>query len=127
MEPFPLLIFIKDFQDSLNVSKSIQLVDGTFIYYSRTFVTNREEMLNRDLLSIPKYLKFKELIINLDNIRTKAMLFETAKRLQLILIRLSFFKVVFPRRVVNLTPPPSDTPSYFKKNLYNINITLYNC
>ena len=40
----------------------------------------------------------------------------------LTLIRLGFLKGVFSGGV-NLTPPSS----YFKKNLFNINITLYNC
>ena len=40
----------------------------------------------------------------------------------LTLIRLGFLRVVFPGGGVSLTPP-----SYLKKNLSNINITLYNC
>ena len=44
-------------------------------------------------------------------------------RLVLTLIRLGFLNVVFPGgQGVNLTHP-----SYFKKNLFNFNITLYNC
>ena len=39
----------------------------------------------------------------------------------LTLIRLGFLRLVFPEGI-NLTPP-----SYFKKNLSNINITLCNC
>ena len=46
------------------------------------------------------------------------------KMCSLTLIRLGFSKVVFPGGGggVNLT-----APSYFKKNLSNFNITLYNC
>ena len=40
-------------------------------------------MLNHDLLSISKYLKCNELVVNLDKNKTEAMLFGTAKRLQL--------------------------------------------
>ena len=45
---------------------------------------------------------------------------------RLTLIRLGILKVVFPwGGRINLTPP--SPPSNFKKNLSNINITLYNC
>ena len=40
-------------------------------------------MLNHDLLSVSKYLKCNELVVNLDKNKTEAMLFGTAKRLQL--------------------------------------------
>lgn len=67
-----------DFENTLNFSKSIQFADGTVIYYSGKSATNIEEMLNRDL-SISKYLKLNEFIINFDRNKTEAMLFETAK------------------------------------------------
>ena len=75
-------MLFNDFEDSLNLSKSIQFADDT-IYYSGKSVTNIKEMLNRDLSSISKYLKCKELIITLDKNKTETMLFGTAKRLQL--------------------------------------------
>ena len=49
---------------------------------------------------------------------------DPADPLMLTLIRMGFLRAVFPGAGVNLTPLP---PSYFKKNLSNINITLYNC
>ena len=70
------LIFCNDFEDNLNVSKSVQFTDETFICYSGKSITNIEEKLNRDLSSISKYLKCNELIINLDKNKTEAMLFE---------------------------------------------------
>ena len=76
-------MLFNDFEDSLNLSKSIQFADDTAIYYSGKSVTNIKEMLNRDLSSISKYLKWKELIITLDKNKTETMLFGTAKRLHL--------------------------------------------
>ena len=80
--PILFLIFFNDFEDSLNFNISLQFADDTVIYYSGKSITNIEEMLNYDLLSISKYLKCIELIINLDKNKTEAMLFGTAKRLQ---------------------------------------------
>ena len=76
-------MLFNDFEDSLNFSKSIQFADDTVIYNSRKSVTNIKEMLIRDLSSISKYLKYDKLIINLDNNKTEALLFGTAKQLQL--------------------------------------------
>ena len=57
-------------------------------------------MLNHGLLSISKYLKCNELIINLDKNKTEAMLFGTAKRLQLNPKRLELY---YDQTKINLT------------------------
>ena len=85
---FLFLLFFNDFKDSLDFSKSLQFADDTVIYYSGKSIMNIEEMLNHDISSISKYLKFNELIINLDKNKTEALLLETAKCLQVNLKRL---------------------------------------
>ena len=57
-------------------------------------------MLNHGLLSISKYLKCNELIINLDKNKTETMLFGTAKHLQLNPKRLELY---YDQTKINLT------------------------
>lgn len=72
--PILFLMFLMIFKDSLNFSKLIQSADDTVIYYYRKSATNIEEMINRNLSSISKYLIYNKLIINLDNNKIEAVI-----------------------------------------------------
>ena len=72
--PILFLMFLMILIDSLNFSKSIQSADDTVIYYYRKSVTNIEEMLNRNLSSLSKCLIYNKLIINLDNNKIEAVI-----------------------------------------------------
>ena len=75
-------VFFYVFEDTLNFSKSVQFAEDTVIYYSGKSATNIKEMLNRDLSSISKCSRWNKFILTLMRIK-QAMLFGTAKRLQL--------------------------------------------
>lgn len=72
--PILFLMFLMIFKDSLNFSKLIQSADDTVIYYYRKSATNIEEMINRNISSISKYLIYNKLIINLDNNKIEAVI-----------------------------------------------------
>ena len=73
-------------------------------------------MLNRDLSSISKYLKCNELIINLDENKTEAMLIGTAKRLQLNPKQLELY---YDQTKINVT----ETYTYPQLNELHLNVS----
>ena len=69
-----------------------------------------------------KLFKFKNTEIQSESESDLQSDTELEPMLEFILARLGFFRVAFSGGEVQFDPP-----SYFKKNLSNINVTLYNC
>ena len=79
--PLLFLVFLNDFPECLQNSRTIMYADDTVIFVADKNKERMEQLLNDDLERIANYFNDNELIINLKKGKTEAMMFGTGKRL----------------------------------------------
>ena len=78
--PLLFLLYINDLPQCLNHCKSIMYTDNILLYHSAKTVTDLESKLNTDLESVSHWLNNN--ILNLNNDKTKFMIFTNKKQSQ---------------------------------------------
>ena len=96
--PLLFTLFYNDFVDHVSNSKTIMYADDTVIYVRGKYVIKIELCLNENLRNISDYYRKNEMIINLNKVKTKVMLFGSAQRLK---TRGKLLQVVYQGHTVN--------------------------
>ena len=81
--PLLFIILFNDITDAMQHSRIVKYADGTVIYFADKDSKSIQSHLTEDMDLILNWLKENELIINLKEGKTEALLFGTAKRISM--------------------------------------------